>query len=170
MKKLLLAAIAVFGFANVNAQGVEFGVTAGFASLSEKIDNGFQSATFSESGFFFGGIADIAISDEFHVQPELLFAGIKAGNSILLPIMAKYYVAEGFNIQAGPQIRLILESLPSDFSALSLGLGAGVGYDINENFFVQGRYSLQLIDSYTGDGDSSYKTDVMTIGVGYKIN
>ncbi len=135
MKKLLLlTAIAVFGFTSVNAQDVSFGLTAGFHSLSPAGD--LDGDAESESGFYIGGVADFAISDEFHVQPEVVYSAVEDFTSIQVPIMAKYYVAEGISLQAGPQIGYIMEDLDDDFSALQLGLGIGAGYDINENFFV----------------------------------
>lgn len=170
MKKLLLlAAIAVFGLSNVNAQA-QLGLTAGFLSASATAEAGGASITASESGIYFGGVADFEMSDELHIQAEVLYASIKDASMILAPIMAKYYVAEGFNIQAGPQLGYSLEDTGDDVTALWLGLGAGVGYDINENFSVEARYAIQLNDSYTGDHDYSLKMNTLNAGVVYKFD
>ncbi|HLT52486.1 MAG TPA: porin family protein [Flavobacteriaceae bacterium] len=164
----LMAAVAVFGF-SVSAQEVSFGVTGGFLSGSQKVESGGFEATASESGFYIGGVADISVSEKFHVQPEVVFASIKDFSSIQVPIMAKYYVAEGLNLQAGPQIGFHFEETGDDFSSFNFSLGAGAGYDIDENFFVEARYAFQLNDYYTGDADASSKINFLSVGVGYKF-
>lgn len=170
MKKLLLSAFAVCAFAfTTNAQEVSFGATVGFTSAMSKNEGGNISETDSESGFYIGGLADFTISDKFHVQPELAYSAVKDFNSIVLPIMAKYYVTEQLNVQAGPTVNYILEDTGDDFSKLGLLLSAGAGYDINENFLVQARYGLQLNNYYTGDLDYSTKINILTVGVGYKF-
>lgn len=72
MKKLiLLVAIALFTF-NVNAQGVDFGVKAGanFASIGGDDTDDFGTRT----SFHFGVTAGISVSDNFSVQPELVYS------------------------------------------------------------------------------------------------
>ncbi|MBU2927241.1 porin family protein [Winogradskyella psychrotolerans] len=170
MKKLFLcAALAVCSFASVDAQEVSFGVTAGFLSGDAKVEYGGEEISYSDSGFYFGGVADIGISEEFHIQPELLYATIDGSSALMLPIMAKYYVAEGFNIQAGPQFVFSLEETGDDYSSIEIDLGIGVGYDINENFFIEARYALQLNNSYTGDEDLTAKANYINVGVGYNF-
>ena len=64
-----------------------------------------------------------------------------------IPIMAKMYVTEQFNIQAGPQITYTLEEVIDDFTKFNIGLGAGLGYDITEDVFIESRYVFQLNNS-----------------------
>jgi opacity protein-like surface antigen len=56
-----------------------------------------------------------------------------------------------------------------DTTKLNLQLAVGVGYDIDESFFVQARYGFQLNDHFTGDGDGEIKFNSLTVGVGYKF-
>jgi len=134
MKKLFFAVIiAALTITSLNAQ--TFGVKAG-ANLSNYSYNGgdyddeLNDAQKSLFGFHIGGFAEFEISDQFAFQPELLFtmqgtkfeeSGEEYGVSysseytskqsyINIPLMAKYYVAEGFNIQAGPQIGFLMSS------------------------------------------------------------
>ena len=101
MKKLmLLAAVAVFGLSNVNAQEVKFGVKAGvnFASLTGDDADGLDGKT----GFHVGGVAVIGISEKFAVQPELVYSSQGAKDTeegvdvdynldyINLPVLANY--------------------------------------------------------------------------------
>jgi opacity protein-like surface antigen len=175
MKKLLLmAAIAVFGLTNVNAQDTTFGALAGFSSLSLDITD-FGSD--SETGFHIGAFAEIGISDSFSVQPELTYTSVKDLSVISLNAMAKYHVSEEFNIQAGPQIGFIggdiadaLEDLTGDdFTKLNLQLAIGVGYDFSDVLFAQARYGFQLNNHFTGEGDGEIKINALTVGIGYKF-
>src|SRR5690606_11116384 len=88
-------------------------------------------------GFYFGGFADMGITEKFKVQPELLLAmqgarfvlkdiefrddannEPKVGDleksinesTILLPIMAQYHLNETFYVEAGPQFGFILSN------------------------------------------------------------
>ena len=117
MKKLfLVAAIAVFGFTSANAQEVNFGAKAGVNMATITGDD--VDDTKSKTSFHIGAVAEIAISDKFSVQPELLYSaqGTKADEGdeelkidyINLPIIAKYYVAEGFSIEAGHQVGFLM--------------------------------------------------------------
>lgn len=170
MRKLFLfAVVAAFALTNLNAQESQFGVTAGYFGVNAKVKSGGESVTASDSGFYIGGVVDFGISDVFHIQPELLYANVNDSSALILPIMAKYYVSEGFNLQAGPQVDFSLEDMPDDISAVAVALAVGAGYDINENFFAQARYSFQLTNSYTGPGDLKLTGSYLTIGLGYKF-
>lgn len=170
MKKMLFAVvIAVLGITNVVAQDIDFGVTAGYLNANAKVSISDVSVTASESGFYIGGIADIAVSEKFNIQSELLYANVDGSSGVMLPIMVKYYVSEKFNIQAGPHFDIATESVPEDFTSIGISLAAGLGYDLSENFFIEGRYSFQLNDYYTGDLDLETTTNSLLIGIGYKF-
>ncbi|HET8886977.1 MAG TPA: porin family protein, partial [Salinimicrobium sp.] len=170
MKKvLLIAAIAVFGFTGANAQDVAFGAKLGFNSESFKMEAGGVEATGSETGFFLGLVAEIGLSESFALQPEVLYSSVSDLSAIYVPIMAKYYVASGFNVQAGPQINYILEEMGDDYSALGVDLAIGAGYDITDAIFVDARYGFEITNRYTGEGDASAKYNSLMVGVGYKF-
>ncbi|MEM5566221.1 porin family protein [Psychroserpens sp. AS72] len=176
MKKLmLLAAVAVFGLSSANAQEVAFGALGGLSIQSLSVDlGGGLDATDSETGFHIGAFADIGISDEFSVQPELTYSIAGDFSMFSVNAIAKYSVSEEFNIQLGPQVGFAggdaFDALgDDDITSLNLQLAAGAGYDINENIFVQARYGFQLNDHYTGDGDFSWQVNTISLGVGYKF-
>ena len=89
--------------------------------------------------------------------------------AIQIPAMFKYYVASGFNLQAGPQLTFDFEDYPEDWTGLNLGLALGAGYDFSERFMGEIRYGLQLNNHYTGDADLSAKINYLNLGVGYKF-
>lgn len=169
MKKLLFAAVAVFAFSFANAQETKFGATVGFASLSSKVKIGGASATGSDSGFYIGGFADIGVSEKFHVQPELLYVSVGDANQIQVPILAKFSIAEGFNLLAGPQVGFLMDTADG-IKSFNYGVDFGASYDINEQFMVQARYDLGLANLVEdGDSDNSLKLSGFYVGVGYKF-
>ncbi|WP_196894432.1 porin family protein [Aureivirga marina] len=127
MKKLVTSiacATALFFSVNSNAQEVEFGAKAGMNISS--VSGDIKGAK-SKIGFYIGGLAEIGLTDNFSVQPELAYSsqGYKAEVSntsftgteeipvnlsyLNLDILAKYYfIEDAFSIEAGPQIGYLL--------------------------------------------------------------
>ncbi len=203
--KLLFVLIAVLGF-TANAQNVKFGVKAGvnFATLSGDVED-----VNSRTTFHFGGVVEISISEKFSVQPELLYSSqgakseftetfegvtVSANQEIKLdyinvPIMAKYYVSDGFSIEAGPQVSFLTsakldydftydgstESGSEDFKdftkGIDFGLGFGVGYKMGSGLNFGARYNLGLsnINDDPDDPESNIKNNVFQFSVGYNF-
>jgi hypothetical protein len=82
------------------------------------------------TAIYFGVYAEIPVSEAFSIQPELLYSrqgGTQDGSLVFqegnvnyestfnlsyltVPIMAKFYVAKGLSLEAGPQIGFLLKS------------------------------------------------------------
>ena len=203
MKKIFLTAAAVFAFSFANAQDVKFGAKAGLNISSITGDN--TEDVSSKIGFQVGGFAEIKISDKFAIQPELLYSaqGAKSKNSELggtsiykstiklaylnIPLMAKYYVAEGFSLEAGPQLGFLLsaeneatvsfegesetESADNkeDFNSIDFGFNLGAGYDVTENINLGVRYSIGLSNIVKDSEDFKQNNSNIAIAVGYKF-
>jgi opacity protein-like surface antigen len=170
MKKLMLfAAVAVFSLSNVNAQEVNFGAKAGVDLASAKAEFDGFSASASETGFYIGAFAEIGISEEFSVQPEVLYVSIKDLGQVHVPIMAKYGVSEEFSILAGPTISFLTDTVEG-MSSMNYGIEAGVAYDITEEILVEARYNIGLANLIEDAPDgASYKLSGIFIGVGYRF-
>jgi len=196
MKKITLSIIAVLAFGFTNAQETKFGVKAGLniANLGGDMED-----AKSLVGFHVGGFAEFKLSEKFAIQPELLYSaqGAKGeyseeGESIELtqnlgylniPVMAKFYVAEGFSLEAGPQIGFLLNakekgeyegvSLEVDnkdeFKSIDFGVNFGAGYDFTENLSAGLRYNLGLSNVYEDSDDYKVNNSVFSISVGYKF-
>lgn len=213
MKKLLFTAVVVFAFGVSSAQDMNFGVKAGLnvANLTGDIEDA-NSLIGAHAGVF----AEFKISDKFSFQPELLFSmqGAKqkfseteiiAGetytyteeskeklNYINIPLMAKYYAAEKFSLEVGPQIGFLMSAkndyeytetyagvsysesgsvdVKEFYKGIDFGLNFGVAYDFTENLLAGVRYNLGL-SNINDVGDSNYKikNSVFQVSLGYRF-
>ncbi len=178
MKKItFLSLFMVLGLITANAQeNLRFGLTAGFVNAGVRLETPLIDGSSDSSGFYFGAVADFKLSDQFSLEPKLTYTQFREqgekSDFLQLPIMVKFYPINdlGFNVQAGPQITYTLEEVADDFTKLNIGLGAGLGYDFLEDFFVDARYHFQLNNYYTGSADITSKINFFTVGVGYKLD
>ncbi|NHN25216.1 PorT family protein [Flavobacterium jejuense] len=189
MKKLLFAAVAVFAFGVSNAQEVKFGAKAG---LNLSNFSGDAEGTSTKVGFQVGALAEIMISDKFAIQPELVYSSLGAKSSdegfdytshlnyLNIPVMAKYFVAEGFSLEAGPQIGFLLSAKDKGdgedvdtkeyYNSTDFGMNVGAGYDVTENINLGLRYTFGL-SNIAKDAPSGYKVGNSNIAfaVAYKF-
>ncbi|WP_281232068.1 porin family protein [Flavobacterium gelatinilyticum] len=199
MKKIILAVIAVMTFGWANAQDVKFGIKGGvdFHKLTK-----LESASM-KTGFVAGAFAEFKVSENFAFQPEILYSaqGVRVKYSkayfssdekvnlgyLNVPLMFKYYVIEGLNIEAGPQIGFLLSAkskykVTDDYGTVSsnddikrlcnsvdFGLNFGLGYDVTKNLSVGARYNLGLTNVYKSDYFAKAKNSVISLTVGYKF-
>jgi hypothetical protein len=194
MKKLILfATLAIFVIANSNAQ-INFGAKAGvnFATITGDMVDSFNSRT----AFHVGFVAEIVISETFSFQPELLYSAQGADYSeegfedfegtvkldyLNVPLMAKFYVGEGFSVEAGPQIGLLLsakddygdgeDDIKEYVKGTDFGVNLGVGYKMEGGLNFSARYNLGLsndldVDDFEAEG-AEYKNSVIQVSVGY---
>ena len=160
MKKVLVVAWALFGYC-VNAQEGFFG-KAGLSNVTAKVDVFDETVSDSEMGFFVGVGYNFEVSDTFEVEPSVLYSLVSDLNSLYIPIMAKYEVADSFTIQAGPQINYLLEDMPQ--GEFGLDLAFGVGYSFSEQFFADARYGIEVSRDIEG-----FSLNSLQIGVGYRF-
>ena len=183
IKKLCIAFFAMGMLGVVQAQDVKLGVKLGMNISSL---NGNEDNLDPKDGWVLGATAEVALTEKFSLQPELLYSqqGAKSRgnfiydlNYVTMPIMAKYYIAEGFSLEAGPQLSfLVRDELVSDSANsgsltanpnsenLDVALNFGLGYQLNKRFSVQTRYSLGTIDV---DESTGVKNGVFQMTLGY---
>lgn len=177
MKKLVVLVIAVLVSSMSFAQEIDLGVKAGvnFANISDVTD------TSSKTGFHAGAFAGLKFSDKIGVQADLLYSqqGAKFDGGefdltyVNVPVVLKYYLVKGLNIQLGPQFGFVVddnikevfnnlaESESSDLSGI-----AGVGLDLPFGLRIDGRYNFGLSDIIK---DEKAKNSVVSIAVGYSF-
>jgi len=205
MKKNILSTLLVLAFGFTYAQKAQFGIKGGLNSSNFSGDT--QGVDFKPRvGFNVGAFAAIKLSEKITLQPEILFStqGAKAENVnadvnganytadikfnlsyINVPVMFKYYVADKFNLEAGPQIGFLTSAETSTkldgysqtvdqdakdyFESVDFGFNLGAGYDFTKNVSAGVRYNLGLSNILkTEPGDSSKsENSVFSLSVGY---
>jgi len=193
MKKVILSAIAIMAFAFTNAQQTRFGVKGGL-NISSIVGGDVENAN-SLVGFHIGGLAEIHVVEKFFIQPELLFStqGAKFDgafgadgdvklNYLNIPVVAKYYIVDKkFNVEAGPQLGILLSAKAGDFDikddtkSVDFGFNLGAGYSFTDNFSVGLRYTIGLSpiwdDNIDDSGDlyDSAKNSNLQLSLAYKF-
>ncbi|WNM19007.1 porin family protein [Flavobacterium capsici] len=178
MKKSILLLAVVFSFGSMNAQMFQFGLKAG-ANFSNLEGNDISGSTYTS--FHFGAVVELKLLENLSLQPELLYSsqGTKideAGfkdinyNYFTVPVLAKFYlISKKLSLEVGPQFSfLVNESVSDQFEGetFDFALAGGLGYNITEHFFVQGRYVLGLTEA---NKDAEVTNRVIQFSVGYKF-
>lgn len=164
MKRFLFLSVAFLMIATVSfAQSdKKFGIKAG--------------TTFGEGdiSFLAGGFARFQVSEKLAFQPELLYsmdkdkesiAGIDVEmtlNFISLPLLMKYYIIEGFSVNAGPYVGYLISdditlssgghsaSTSMELEKIEVGASFGLGYELVNGIGVDARYNLGLTEIMPG--------------------
>lgn len=207
MKKIILSTLLVLAFGFTYAQKAQFGIKGGLNSSNFSGDT--EGVDFkSRIGFNVGAFAAIELSEKITLQPEILFStqGAEAQNGeaeyngdfytgdvkfnlsyINIPVMFKYYVADKFNLEAGPQIGFLTSAETSTkldgfsqtvdqdakdyFESVDFGFNVGAGYDFTKNVSAGIRYNIGLSNVFkteSGD-DSKIQNSVFSLSVGFKF-
>lgn len=157
MKKISLVFAFALSCVIVSAQSTpKFGIKAGVNIADLKWSTDLDSRI----GFHAGLITHIHLSRQFALQPEVLYStegatlkGLSSGNGqytfktdyINIPLMLQYMFDNGFRLEAGPQLGLLVSSSDKDiFKSTNLGLGFGLNYLSHSGFGIGGRYNLGL--------------------------
>ncbi len=181
MKKIILV-VAILAFGFVNAQETKFGLKGGLNMASLTNSEGGKSLM----SFHFGGFAEIKLNEKFAIQPELLYSGQGAKfsdvgnfsmNYINVPVMVKYFITNEFNIQAGPQVGILMSAKFDGMDAKEFlkssdfGFNLGAGYDLTKNIGVNLRYCMGLSQTQKElmEGETASKNSVIQLSVGYKF-
>jgi hypothetical protein len=174
------------------------GIAGGF-NISNTVDA--YNASFSTtamSGAHVGLTFELPLIYPLSFAPEVLFSqkGYKAEtidgtfrqktNYIDIPLLAKFRVTREFNIVAGPQLTFLTSTrntYDNGFNTVyvdrynnrgdrSYVAGVvGVGFDINPNVELRGRYAIDLGQN-NGDLNSNlpnFRNQVFQIGIGFKF-
>ena len=214
MKKLVLSAVvALAGIVGVNAQSMEslqIGAKAAYNYSNLRGDFAKALDFKGASGYNVGLYVEVPVTDRLSIQPEVLYSqeGAKLDTSINLPligkvgeetefklknvnvpVLAKYYVVNGLNIQVGPQINFLTDSsvklgkvesdkvLKEALSKVNFSAVVGAGYKLPMGFSVDARYTFGLTNILDKDNKDlknlkvadDFKTGVFSVGVGYQF-
>lgn len=205
MRKIITSVFLITLSLYANAQQeVKFGPKAGvnFANLSN------VSKAKMLPGFYIGVVAEIKLTAKFSFQPELVYSSQGAKNEysetkmgitykhhnhdkldyINIPLLAKYYIMNGFSVELGPQFGFLIKAESKDeisgnntiteetrdfkneVNSFDFGIGAGLSYDLPSGLFINARYNFGV--TKVGKSGEYYKdatNAVIQAGVGYKF-
>lgn len=206
--------------------GAKAGLNLAGMTYSGEGTDAINDASKMRTAFHLGGMAELKLSDFISIQPELLFSsqGSKMDESeekttttgpittvsksetkmtmitnyIAVPVMGKFYVAEGLGLEVGPQIGFLMsakskgesstsvqitgqdtitsnnsydEDAKEDVNSIDFGMNAGVSYKLESglNFGARYNFGFSNIAKDAGD-DFKAKNNVIQISVGYFFN
>jgi len=186
MKKITVLVAAILISASGFSQSIDLGIKAGvnFANISGAPSG---VTTKSITGFQAGVFAGLKLGEKIGIQGDLLysqqgteFSGTKFDLTYVnVPIVLKYYVFKGLNLQGGPQFGFAvsdnikelsgggLETKTMDISGI-----VGLGYDLPLGLRVDARYNFGLSDVLKDTGTvqgvaTEGKNTVISLAVGF---
>ncbi len=170
----MIAALMMVG--NAQAQHVNIGIKGGLNIYNTYNDNNAEAD--SKLGLHAGLLGHIHLSDEFALQPELVFSvqgsqftvggsDVKLDlNYINVPLLLQYMFDNGFRIAAGPQLGLLLSAksrvnssetdVKDSYEDTDIGIGLGMSYvNPSSGFGVDARYNHGMTNiNATGPNNS----------------
>lgn len=175
MKKIFLSVVLVaFATLGFSQAKVELGLKGGVNMASLRGGGGDNITAYH------GGAYGLIKITKFGIQPEALFSkrGAEAVDLAYLdiPVMFKFYIAGGLNVQAGPQFGVLLNAENEDGddvkdflegSDLSAALGAGLDLPMGLN--LTARYVIGLKDVNGVSGGDELKANTFQLSVGYSL-
>lgn len=171
MKRLLF--IIIFNcvcFISIHAQTTEYFVTAGFSYGSTKVDGVALNTRDSGSGLYAGAGAIFELSPTTGIIAELSHMNIGDLNFIQLPVVFSYEFVPKFDVLVGTQIMVRLQPRMNNANNFSGAFVGGVKYDLSEDFFIQGRYIIQVRNAFSGNnGGMVTTTNFLNLGIAYKF-
>jgi len=191
---------------NANGMDISFGVKGGvnFATLN---GDGIDSPD-SRTSFHVGALVEFPIAEIFSIQVEALYSGQGAeydysypvlnpltGNIdmykqntelqldyINVPVLAKFYLFEGFSLEAGPQFSFLVNDewdtnptgndgdnpspIRQTANTFEFGIVGGATFQTNMGLFATARYNQGVSDIAD---DLKVNNSVFQLGVGYKF-
>lgn len=172
------------------AVGIKAGLNFANLDVSQSAGANYDNRT----GYHAGAFALIK-AGFIGVQPELIFSkqGTKysytGGNGeanydyINIPVMAKFYLPLGLNLQAGPQFGFLskaqikqtigsvktTQDVKDESKNMDVAIGVGAGWDLPFGLTVDARYNIGVSKVNDTSGSGDVKNRVFQVSVGYKL-
>jgi hypothetical protein len=177
--KVALGIKGGLNFANVNASSV-------------------GAAYNSRTGYHVGAFAMFKLT-KIAIQPELIYSSQGTDVTITgvpgsfnsnfdylnIPVLLKFYLAGGFNLQAGPQFGFLMSAqgpvvngstgtvttgnIKDDLESSDVSIGVGVGFDLPARLNIDARYNIGVSDVNNGASTSAIKNQVFQLSLGFKL-
>jgi hypothetical protein len=152
----------------------------------------------SRTGLFFGGFAELCVSNDVAIQPELLYSmqgaeytmsegydGKFKLDYLNVPVMVKVKLTDELIVEAGPQVGILLsakdeftssgdsgeEDIKDEVKGVDFGANLGLVYQFEGGLNIGARYNLGLSNINDFDGSDSFKNQngVFQFSVGFRF-
>ncbi|MDH3711510.1 MAG: PorT family protein [Cyclobacteriaceae bacterium] len=176
MKTSFFIGCFILIFSPLQAQNWELGVKGGLNIAKVRVVNDDDRS--SKLGANLGGFIRTDLSDNMDIQGEvqLSFQGWDGVNVtyINIPVVVKYYVAEQFDVFAGPQLGLLVSAEGNREPLLNetdIGINFGAEYHINEIIGVGANFNTGLSNVLIDDeGNRKFRNRVFQVFVAYRLS
>ena len=180
MIKNYLVLIALCALMNLEAQVLQFGIKGGI-SFTNYRDGEIGNIDFeTTSNYHVGALAELKVLSNLRIQSELLFSksgaefersGFTVKNELIyvsIPVLAKVYINnDNLSLEVGPQFSFLASErnrVGSETEDYDLGVIAGLGLNLSESIFIQGRYILGVSELKR---DSDIKNSAIQVSLGF---
>ncbi|RYY40563.1 MAG: PorT family protein [Chitinophagaceae bacterium] len=191
MKKVIVLLFAAGIAGTASAQLPKLGLKGGLNLATVAGSTSSPSMRLSGHG---GVLVHIHLAPQIALQPEVLYSGqgFKATsplnnkeytfalNYVNVPFMVQYMFDNGFRVEAGPQVGVLLSAKVKDdagssdikpsFKQADFGLGLGVNYLSYSGFGIGARYNFGLSTITKTAGDDPLKNRVGQISLFYLLD
>ncbi len=184
-KAFCLLSTALLSVLAVSAQQTHFGLKAGVNIAGANVSPGDDYS--SKAGLHVGGLAHIHLNKNFALQPEVVYS-MQGGkrdddtklklNYINIPLLVQYMTDNGFRLQTGPQLGLLVSAKTEvgdvevnrkdNFTSTDFSWAFGAGYLFPEGFGLDARYNLGISDVWDAS-TAKIKNSVFQLGVFYQF-
>ena len=158
MRYLVFASLLFLSISNSIVAQTEFGVKGGINITFFNEDQAqFGENPEAEIGYFGGVFLDFKISENFHIQPELLYKGVGEFQFINAPIYAEYYVSKNISLLVGPSLNYFFDFFINKFKVRA---DISTAYHFTENVEINLKYTL---------GFEELSPNVLFLGLGFSL-
>ncbi len=158
MRYLVFASLLFLSISNSIVAQTEFGVKGGINITFFNEDQAqFGENPEAEIGYFGGVFLDFKISENFHIQPELLYKGVGEFQFINAPIYAEYYVSNNISLLVGPSLNYFFDFFINKFKVRA---DISTAYHFTENVEINLKYTL---------GFEELSPNVLFLGLGFSL-
>ncbi len=189
MKTTVIFISSIFLIFTASAQLTYFGVKGGINVSSLHFDD--NTSGDSKVGFHLGGLAHIHASNQWAIQPEVIYSlegakEILVGNSkytenlsyINVPVLLQYFVHNGFRLEGGPQIGFLIKAKRKvgdvsvdnkNFKSTAFSIPLGVGYLTATGVGFDARYVFGLSNINDNEDGPTIQGNVFQLGIFYQF-
>ena len=189
MKKVFVIGLLFLGFnLHSNAQA-KLSLQGGLNLADLKASGGGMSLTYgTRTSVNFGLNADFDGSDKFNLRSGLLYNGFGAKSDggvlkldyLIVPVLARFKIAEGFYGLAGPQIGLLISAkskyedetvdAKEGFKGSNISALIGAEYKFSDKFSLSAGYNAGLTNiAKDTDGDGKLTTNGFSVNFGFSF-